>query len=134
MSEEELPHLRGVALSMVFQGAVNALSPVKKVGWQIAEAVRTHIPGVGKAGADARARTLLEVVGIPPARADNYPHEFFGGMRQCAMIALALAANPELVVADAPTTMLDVMVQVQMMDLFSKIRRELAMSMVLITH
>jgi len=134
MSEEELRHLRWVELSMVFQGAMNALNPVKKVGWQIAEAVRTHIPGVGKAGADARARTLLEVVGIPPARADNYPHEFSGGMRQRAMIALALAANPELVVADEPTTALDVMIQAQVMDLLSKIRRELAMSMVLITH
>jgi oligopeptide/dipeptide ABC transporter ATP-binding protein len=134
MDEEQLRHLRWNKLAMVFQGAMNALNPVKTVGWQIAEAVRLHVAGADKAMARDRARRLLEVVGIPAARADEFPHEFSGGMRQRAMIALALAADPELIVADEPTTALDVMIQAQVIDLLFKIRSQLGMAMVLITH
>jgi oligopeptide/dipeptide ABC transporter ATP-binding protein len=134
LGEDALRHLRWDRFSIIFQGAMNALNPVKRVGWQIAEAVRLHVEGADRKTAETRARGLLEVVGIPAGRANGYPHEFSGGMRQRAMIALALAAEPELVVADEPTTALDVMIQAQVMELLKGIRREMGMAMVLITH
>jgi len=130
----ELRPMRWRQFSMVFQGAMNALNPVKTVGWQIAEAIRQHEPTVTADEAAARAGHLLETVGIGGDRAGDYPHEFSGGMRQRAMIALALACGPGLVVADEPTTALDVMIQAQIMDLLAALRAELGMSLVLITH
>lgn len=130
----ELRQVRWKKISMIFQGAMNALNPVRTVGDQIAEAIELHRPELGPAHARQAARGLLSAVGIPPDRADDHPHQFSGGMRQRAMIALALACDPALVVADEPTTALDVMIQAQVMDVLSRLRRELGMALVLITH
>jgi peptide/nickel transport system permease protein len=134
LSPDELRPMRWRQFSMVFQGAMNALNPVKTVGWQIAEAIRQHDPQVSQGEAEARAGRMLETVGIGHDRAGDYPHEFSGGMRQRAMIALALACGPGLVVADEPTTALDVMIQAQITDLLRSLRAEMGMSLVLITH
>jgi peptide/nickel transport system permease protein len=134
LTPAQLRPMRWRQFSMVFQGAMNALNPVKTVGWQIAEAIRQHDSGVAADQAAAQAGHLLETVGIGRDRAGDYPHEFSGGMRQRAMIALALACGPGLVVADEPTTALDVMIQAQIMDLLKSLRAELGMSLVLITH
>mgnify|MGYP000105986418 FL=1 len=120
-------------ISMVFQGAMNALNPVFRVGEQIAEAIMLH-EDVSKEEAMERVRELFEKVGIEPSRVNNYPHEFSGGMKQRAVIALALACNPELVIADEPTTALDVVIQGQILDLMKKLRDEFDLSIILITH
>jgi oligopeptide/dipeptide ABC transporter ATP-binding protein len=130
----ELRALRWEGLSVVFQGAMNALNPVKQVGDQIDEAIRLHRAGVSDQEARAHTRRLLELVGMSPDWADQYPHQFSGGMRQRAMIALALACDPAVVVADEPTTALDVMIQAQVMDLLVRLRMELGMALILITH
>jgi oligopeptide/dipeptide ABC transporter ATP-binding protein len=134
LPEDRLRQARWTRLAMVFQGAMNALNPVRSVGDQIGEAIRTHFPERTKAEAMRRARELLELVGIGADRATEFPHQFSGGMRQRAMIALALACDPEVIVADEPTTALDVMIQAQVMDLLVDIRQQLGMAMVLITH
>jgi oligopeptide/dipeptide ABC transporter ATP-binding protein len=126
--------MRWDSFAVVFQGAMNALNPVKKVGWQISEAILTHAPETGRTTAGAQAGRLLEVVGIPAERANDYPHQFSGGMRQRAMIALALASDPVLIVADEPTTALDVMIQAQVIELLRRIRSETGSALVLITH
>ena len=120
-------------IAMVFQGAMNALNPVKKVGWQIAEPMAFH--GIAQ-GAAARRRVgeLLEMVGIQAAAAERYPHEFSGGMRQRASIAMALACQPRILLADEPTTALDVMVQAQILDLLTRLSSELGLALVLVTH
>lgn len=127
--------IRGSQVAMVFQDALTALNPVFRIGWQLDEMFRQH---EGMSRSDARERTveLLERVGIPSAkeRADSYPHEFSGGMRQRAMIAMAIALNPDVLIADEPTTALDVTVQAQIMDLLSDLQEEYGMAMVLITH
>ncbi len=105
-------------VAMVFQGAMNALNPVKKVGWQIAEPMAYHGVAQG-AAARKRAGELLEMVGIPAAAGERYPHEFSGGMRQRAAIAMALACEPKILLADEPTTALDVMVQAQILELLT---------------
>ena len=120
--------------SMIFQGAMNALNPVRSVADQIVEAIQVHLPDLSKDEANHRALNLLELVGIDASRGREYPHQFSGGMRQRAMIALALSCDPVLVVADEPTTALDVMIQAQIIELLSRIRRELGMALVLITH
>ena len=120
-------------VAMVFQGAMNALNPVKKVGWQIAEPMAFHDIAHG-AAARRRAGELLEMVGIPAAAAERYPHEFSGGMRQRASIAMALACQPKILLADEPTTALDVMVQAQILDLLTRLSRELGLALVLVTH
>jgi oligopeptide/dipeptide ABC transporter ATP-binding protein len=120
-------------IAMVFQGAMNALNPVKKVGWQIAEPMAFHGVAQG-AAARKRAGELLELVGIPAAAADRYPHEFSGGMRQRASIAMALACQPRILLADEPTTALDVMVQAQILDLLTHLSAELGLTLVLVTH
>ena len=120
-------------ISMIFQGAMNALNPVFKVGDQIAEAIMLH-EKVSKEEAMDKVRELFKKVGIEPSRVDNYPHEFSGGMRQRAMIAMALACNPELVIADEPTTALDVVIQGQILDLLRKLKEEYDLSVILITH
>jgi len=126
------PH-RWVDIAIVFQGAMNALNPVQTVGKQIVEALELH--GIAR-GSMARARTgeLLESVGIPAARAGRFPHELSGGMRQRAAIAMALACNPKVLIADEPTTALDVMVQAQILELLDALCRELGLALVLVTH
>jgi peptide/nickel transport system ATP-binding protein len=125
--------LRWAGASIVFQGAMHALNPVRRIGDQIAEAVVTH----GLAGErEARVRTseLLEEVGLPPRRIDDYPHELSGGQRQRVMIAMALACGPKLVIADEPTTALDVMVQAQVLALLKRLQREFGLALLFITH
>jgi peptide/nickel transport system ATP-binding protein len=126
------PH-RWVDVAMVFQGAMNALNPVRTVGSQIVEALELH--GVAK-GSEAAARTkvLLESVGIPSGRAERYPHELSGGMRQRAAIAMALSCSPKVLIADEPTTALDVMVQAQILELLDALCRDFGLALVLVTH
>ena len=126
------PH-RWTDIAMVFQGAMNALNPVKTVGWQIVEAMEFHGTATG-AEAEERVGELLEMVGISPDRASRFPHEFSGGMRQRAAIAMALACNPKILLADEPTTALDVMVQAQILQLLVKLSNELGLTLVLVTH
>jgi peptide/nickel transport system ATP-binding protein len=132
-SERQMARYRWREISMVFQGAMNALNPVKRVGDQIAEPIEIRL-GQPRAAARKRAAELLDLVGIPEKRASAYPHELSGGMRQRAMIAMALACDPALVIGDEPTTALDVMVQAQILALLERLRRELGLSLMLITH
>ena len=126
------PH-RWVDVAIVFQGAMNSLNPVRRIGDQIVEALELH--GLAK-GETARARTaeLLESVGIPAGRASRYPHELSGGMRQRAAIAMALSCNPKVLIADEPTTALDVMVQAQILELLDGLCRDFDLALVLVTH
>jgi peptide/nickel transport system ATP-binding protein len=133
-TERGLRDLRWNTVSIVFQGAMNALDPVMRVSDQIAEAIRQHEPGVHDYTVRERIAELFNYVGINPTRADQYPHEFSGGMRQRVMIALALACKPELIIGDEPTTALDVMMQAQILELLEDLRRDLGLSMILITH
>ncbi len=132
-TEDQLRRYRWREISIVFQGAMNALNPVRRVGEQIAEPIEIRL-GDSKEHAKQRAGELLELVGIPRKRAGAYPHELSGGMRQRAMIAMALACDPALVIGDEPTTALDVMVQAQILELLERLRRELGLSLILITH
>ncbi|MGH2833743.1 MAG: ABC transporter ATP-binding protein, partial [Solirubrobacteraceae bacterium] len=135
LSEERLRQIRGGELAMIFQDPLSSLHPFYKVGRQLIEAVQAHRP-LSKAKARERAIELLDLVGIPDphTRVDEYPHEFSGGMRQRVMIAMALANDPKLLIADEPTTALDVTVQAQIMALLGRLQRELGMSIVIITH
>ena len=126
------PH-RWTDIAMVFQGAMNAFNPVQRVGHQIVEAMEFHGTAQGR-GAHARCGELLELVGIRAERARRFPHEFSGGMRQRAAIAMALACNPRVLLADEPTTALDVMVQAQILQLLTRLSDELGLAIVLITH
>ncbi|MDQ4096180.1 MAG: ABC transporter ATP-binding protein [Actinomycetota bacterium] len=125
--------VRWAGMSMIFQGAMNALNPVKRIGDQMIEAIRLHEKVSNTEAAD-RSRSMLERVGIPPTRWRDYPHEFSGGMRQRAMIAMALVCNPDVVIADEPTTALDVMVQAQILSLLDELRDEFGLALLLITH
>ena len=131
--EDSVRPFRWKDIAMVFQGAMNALNPVKKVGWQIAEPMAFHGVAEGKA-ALKRAGELLELVGIPARSANRYPHEFSGGMRQRASIAMALACEPRILLADEPTTALDVMVQAQILELLTRLADELGLAVILVTH
>jgi len=132
-NEKQLARYRWREISIVFQGAMNALNPVKRVGDQIAEPVEIRL-GQSRAASRTRAEELLELVGIPRKRYGAYPHELSGGMRQRAMIAMALACDPAIVIGDEPTTALDVMVQAQILELLERLRRDLGLSLLLITH
>ena len=132
-TENQLRRYRWREVSIVFQGAMNALNPVRRVVDQIAEPIEQRL-GESKATARARARELLELVGIPRQRGAAYPHELSGGMRQRAMIAMALACDPAIVIGDEPTTALDVMVQAQILQLLEDLRHKLGLSLILITH
>jgi len=134
MSDDEVRRgVRWKRISMVPQAAMNALNPVFKVSDQIIEAIMAH-EQVSEGEARERSRELLRRVGIDPSRADHYPHEFSGGMKQRAMTAMALACNPEIVIADEPTTALDVIVQAQVLKVIKTLQRELGLSMLLISH
>jgi oligopeptide transport system ATP-binding protein len=135
MSADEMRGLRGGGIGFVFQDPMTSLNPVFTVGFQIVEPLREHL-GLNKTVARARAAELLSLVGIPDAaeRLNDYPHQFSGGMRQRVMIAIALACDPKLLIADEPTTALDVTIQAQILELVRKLRRELGMGIVWITH
>ncbi|GLW44691.1 peptide ABC transporter ATP-binding protein [Streptomyces sp. NBRC 14336] len=134
-SEKELERLRGNKMSMIFQDALASLSPFHTIGTQIGETYRKHT-GASKKEARARAIEMLRRVGIPQpdVRVDDYPHQFSGGMRQRAMIAMALVCDPELLIADEPTTALDVTVQAQILDLLKDLQQEFGTAIIFITH
>jgi peptide/nickel transport system ATP-binding protein len=135
LDEDELRKYRGAELAMIFQDPMTSLNPVYKVGHQIVEMITTH-EDVDRRQARKRAVELLKEVGIPQPedRVDNYPHEFSGGMRQRAMIAMALACNPDILIADEPTTALDVTIQAQIIELIDKLKDDFNSSVILITH
>lgn len=133
-TEKEWQQYRWNDIAMVFQGAMNALNPVKKISFQIAEAISLHNPKAKDNEIRERIIELFKLVGLDSSRIDDYPHEFSGGMRQRVMIAMALACNPKVLIADEPTTALDVMVQAQIIDLINELREKINMSMIIITH
>ena len=133
LSEKEMQDLRGHVISMIFQDPMTALNPVKTVSDQIAEVVQLH-SNAGKAKAMERAKEMLGMVGISVDRAGEYPHQFSGGMKQRVVIAMALACNPALLIADEPTTALDVTIQAQVLDMIKNLREEFNTSMIMITH
>ncbi|MEZ4669690.1 MAG: ABC transporter ATP-binding protein [Anaerolineae bacterium] len=135
LSSEEMRAVRGAEIAMVFQDPMTSLNPVLTIGTQITEALKLHL-GMSDKEANERAASLLAMVGIPDAasRLKSYPHQFSGGMRQRAMIAMALSCNPKLLIADEPTTALDVTIQAQILDLVRRLRDEIGMAMIWITH
>ena len=133
MNEEELHSIRGSAISMIFQDPMTALNPIFKVEDQIAEVVKIH-EKVSKTEAVKKAREMLEFVGIPAERGGDYPHQFSGGMKQRVVIAMALACSPKLLIADEPTTALDVTIQAQVLDMMTDLKKQFGSSMLLITH
>jgi peptide/nickel transport system ATP-binding protein len=135
-SEEQLRKIRGASIAMVFQDPMSSLDPVYRIGNQIVEQIRAHEPSVSKAQAMDRAVELMERVGIPRAeeRLRSYPHEFSGGMRQRVMIAMALSCSPKLLIADEPTTALDVTIQAQILEELRQLRSESAAGIILVTH
>jgi oligopeptide transport system ATP-binding protein len=134
-TEHEMEAVRGQEIAMIFQDPMTSLNPVLTIGRQITESIRVHMT-MGQKGAEKRAVELLEMVGIsdPSQRLRDYPHQFSGGMRQRVMIAMALACNPDLLIADEPTTALDVTIQAQIVELVSKIRQQVGMAIIWITH
>jgi peptide/nickel transport system ATP-binding protein len=136
LSEGEMRHVRGERISVIFQDPLTSLHPLYRVGWQIVEMIRAHNKSVSKKEATEQAVDLLRRVGIPRAeqRVNDYPHQFSGGMRQRAMIAMALALEPKLIIADEPTTALDATVQAQILDLLLRLQQESGTALVMITH
>ncbi|WP_420408399.1 ABC transporter ATP-binding protein [Hoeflea sp.] len=135
ISNEELRNVRGSKIGFIFQDPMTSLNPVYTIGFQLAEPLRKHM-GMSKAQARARSIELLELVGIPDAtrRLKDYPHQFSGGMRQRVMIAIALACDPKVLIADEPTTALDVTIQAQIIELIKELRQKLGMAIIWITH
>jgi peptide/nickel transport system ATP-binding protein len=133
VSENEMEKIRGEAVSMIFQDPMTALNPVIRVGDQIAEAISIH-QKVSREKAVEKAREMLELVGIPGNRMQEYPHQFSGGMKQRVIIAIALSCSPKLLIADEPTTALDVTIQAQVLELMKKLKTQFKMSMIMISH
>jgi peptide/nickel transport system ATP-binding protein/oligopeptide transport system ATP-binding protein len=135
LSQEQIRGIRGAGIAMIFQDPMTSLNPVYRVGWQIEEQIREH-EQISRQAAHARAIDLLGAVGIPrPAeRINDYPHQFSGGMRQRVMIAMAVSCNPDILIADEPTTALDVTIQAQILGLIRKLRQDFGTAVVLITH
>ena len=133
MDKKQLRRIRGEHISMIFQDPMTSLNPVMTVGDQIAEAIRNH-DKLSRVDAAKKAAEILELVGIPSARGSEYPHQFSGGMKQRVVIAIALACNPKILIADEPTTALDVTIQAQVMELLQKIVAEYHKSLVMVTH
>lgn len=133
LSKKDLEQVRGKDVAMIFQDPMTALNPVHTVGEQIAESIAIH-EKLGKRAAFQRAEEMLEIVGIPKSRANDYPHQFSGGMKQRVVIAMALACSPRLLIADEPTTALDVTIQAQVLDLMRTLREKYNMAMIMITH
>jgi peptide/nickel transport system ATP-binding protein len=135
LTQDQIRGVRGAGIAMIFQDPMTSLNPVYRVGWQIAEQIQAH-DHVSKQAARARTIDLLQSVGIPHAseRVDDYPHQFSGGMRQRVMIAMALSCSPDVVIADEPTTALDVTIQAQILSLIRKLRDDFGTAVVLITH
>jgi len=135
LKEDEVRQVRGNRIAMIFQDPMTSLNPVLKVGRQVSEALELHL-GMSKAQARRRTIELLEMVNIPEAadRVDDYPHQFSGGMRQRVMIAMALCCNPQLLIADEPTTALDVTIQAQIIELVKKLKEDIGMAIIWITH
>ncbi|MCS6937385.1 MAG: ABC transporter ATP-binding protein [Candidatus Bipolaricaulota bacterium] len=134
LDEPRLQEIRWKGISMIFQAAMNALNPVYKVGDQIAEAINTHMPGLPPNEVRDKIAQLFQTVGIDPSMMDRYPHEYSGGMKQRAIIAMALACDPDLIIADEPTTALDVIVQDKILREMRAIQKKLNMSMIYISH
>jgi len=134
LSEKEMCDVRWADISMIFQGAMNSLNPVRTVENQIVEAILRHEQAETRSAARKRSRELLELVGINPNRGKQYPHQYSGGMRQRAIIAMALSCNPKVLVADEPTTALDVMIQAQITELLKDLQEELGLTLILVTH
>jgi len=133
LPERDMQKIRGKKISMIFQDPMTALNPIMRVGEQIAEVIALH-EKCGRAAAVQRAKEMLEMVGIPGERYYEYPHQFSGGMKQRVVIAMALACSPELLLADEPTTALDVTIQAEVLDMIKDLRQRLGTSMILITH
>jgi peptide/nickel transport system ATP-binding protein len=133
LSEKDMRKIRGNKIAMIFQDPMTALNPIKTVGAQISEAIKQHNK-IHRSEADKRACDMLEMVGIPMERFSEYPHQFSGGMKQRVVIAMALVCNPELLIADEPTTALDVTIQAQVLDMILSLKERLGTSVVLITH
>jgi peptide/nickel transport system permease protein len=134
LTEDEMMDVRWKGISIIFQGAMNALNPVRTVGDQVAEAIRQHDSIISSESLNSRVVELLDLVGISPDRKEDFPHQYSGGMRQRAMIAMALACDPQIVIADEPTTALDVMIQAQILELLSSLRERLGLSIIFVTH
>jgi peptide/nickel transport system ATP-binding protein/oligopeptide transport system ATP-binding protein len=135
LNRDQMREIRGSGIAMIFQDPMTSLNPVYRIGWQIAEQIQAH-EQISKRAARARAVELLTAVGIPHAaeRVDNYPHQFSGGMRQRVMIAMAISCNPDILIADEPTTALDVTIQAQILSLIRKLKNDFGTAVVLITH
>ena len=134
LPEKAMRQVRGKKVSMIFQDPMTALNPVMTVGEQITEAIKLHNTDMSGKEADEHACKMLEKVGIPASRFSEYPHQFSGGMKQRVVIAMALACNPQLILADEPTTALDVTIQAQVLDMMKELREEQNTSMIIITH
>jgi oligopeptide/dipeptide ABC transporter ATP-binding protein len=135
LGKDEMQSVRGSEIAMIFQDPMTSLNPVYRVGWQISEQIRAH-ENISKQAAQARSVELLQAVGIPNprVRVNDYPHQFSGGMRQRVMIAMALSCNPDLLIADEPTTALDVTIQAQILELIGKLKDDFGSAVVMITH